>query len=91
MDTLMAIDEIDTLRHRLDQLTLLSEALWSLLRDQGYTDEQLVERIERIDLSDGWLDGRHVHREMCIDCGAAMTTAQCQFCGARVDDPFAAA
>lgn len=91
METLIAIDEIDTLRHRLDHLTLVSEALWSFLQDQGYTEEQLVDRIERIDLSDGRLDHRHVHRVTCTNCGAAVTTDQCQFCGLRVNDPFTSA
>jgi hypothetical protein len=91
METLIAIDEIDTLRHRLDHLNLVSEALWSFLQDQGYTEEQLVDRIERIDLSDGRLDHRHVHRVTCINCGAAVTTDQCQFCGLQIDDPFTSA
>ncbi len=90
MDTLLAIDEIDGLRHRLDYLTLVSEALWSFFEDQGYAEQQLLDRIKRIDLSDGRLDNRHVHRVMCMNCGAAITTDQCQFCGARVKDPFAA-
>ena len=91
METPLAIDEIDTLRHRLDHLTLVSEAPWSFLQDQGYTEEQLADRILSIDLSDGRLDHRHVHRVMCSNCGAAMTSDHCQFCGARVNDPFASA
>jgi hypothetical protein len=91
METLIAIDEIDTLRHRLDHLALVSEALWSFLHDQGYTEEQLVDRIEKIDLSDGRLDHRHAHRVICANCGAAVTTEQCQFCGLRINDPFTSA
>lgn len=84
------MDDIVGLRHRLDHLTLVSEALWSFIADQGHTESQLKDRIERIDLSDGWLDNRHTHRVTC-KCGAVILTDRCQFCGARVDDVFAAA
>lgn len=64
------MDEIVGLRHRLDYLTLVSEALWSFIADQGHTEGQLKDRIERIDLSDGRLDNHHIHRVTCTKCGA---------------------
>ena len=85
------IDDIVGLRHRLDYLTLVSEALWSFIADLGHTEGQLKDRIEQIDLSDGRLDNRHIHRVPCSGCGAVILTDRCQFCGARIDDVFAAA
>lgn len=90
--TLMDVkDDIVGLRHRLDYLTLVSEALWSFIADLGHTEGELKDRIERIDLSDGRLDCRHIHRVTCTSCGAVILTDRCQFCGARIDDVFAAA
>ena len=86
-----AMDEVIALRHRLDYLTLVSEALWSVIADQGHTERQLQDRIKRIDLSDGRLDNRHLHRVSYARCGAVILTDRCQFCGARVEDVFAAA
>ena len=91
MDDLRATEDILGLRRRLDYLTLVSEALWSFIADQGYSDEQLQDRIKRIDLSDGRMDNRHLHRVTCTKCGAVILTDRCQFCGLRVNDVFAAA
>lgn len=85
------MDDIITLRHRLDHLTLVSEALWSFIADQGHTEQQLQDRVKRIDLSDGRLDNRHLHRVSCAKCSAVILTDRCQFCGAGVDDVFATA
>jgi hypothetical protein len=89
MESVASIEEIDDLRHRLDYLTLVTEALWSFLLEQGHTEAELIDRINAIDLSDGRLDSRHVHRVTCANCGAAVTTDHCQFCGAHIQDVFA--
>ncbi|HEY7563711.1 MAG TPA: hypothetical protein VIA81_02205 [Acidimicrobiia bacterium] len=86
-----ATDEVMALRHRLDYLTLVTEALWSFISDQGHTEQELQDRIRRIDLSDGRLDNRHLHRVSCTRCRAVILTDHCQFCGTRVEDVFAAA
>jgi len=89
MDLHSSTDELDDLRRRLDYLTLVTEALWSFLLDHGHTEEQLLDRINEIDLSDGRIDRRHVHRVICANCGAAVTTDHCQFCGTLIRDAFA--
>jgi len=82
---------------RIDRLTLLVEAMWSLLREQGLTDEDLAARLMELDQSDGTLDGRRTPApSTCRSCGskvAAGLTA-CQFCGTAVlsdtpPNPFA--
>jgi hypothetical protein len=87
-ETLRTIDTLEDLRQRVDYLTLVSEALWSFLQEQGHTEAELVKRIETIDLSDGTRDRRHTHRSRCMRCGSMITTTHCQFCGARRHDPF---
>jgi succinate dehydrogenase/fumarate reductase-like Fe-S protein len=89
MYPIRTMDEIESLRHRLDYVTLVTEALWSFFVDQGYEEQQLVDRIASIDLSDGRLDHRHAHHATCGNCGAAVAGDRCQFCGAKVNDPFA--
>jgi len=51
--------KVDELEIRLDRTLLICEALWTLLRDKvGITDQELIERINDVDLSDGALDGK---------------------------------
>lgn len=89
MESHGSIEGMDDLRHRLDYLTLVTEALWSFLLDHGHTEAELLDRINEIDLSDGRLDHRHVHLVACANCGAAVTTDHCQFCGTHIRDVFA--
>lgn len=89
MYPIRTMDEIEALRHRVDYLTLVTEALWSFFVDQGYEEQQLMDRIGTLDLSDGRMDNRHVHHTTCRQCGAAVSGGYCQFCGTRISDPFA--
>jgi hypothetical protein len=72
---------------RIDRMLLLIEAMWSLLKEQGFTDEQLAGRLAELDHGDGVGDGRRTPQTSdCRECGskvAAGLTA-CQFCGAAV-------
>ena len=80
-------NDILDLNDRVDRLILVVDAMWSLLEDAGYTDEQLVERIEQIDLSDGVADGkRRPEATTCSNCEARVPGgfSACQFCGTPV-------
>lgn len=77
----------DVLQTRLDRLALVTEALWTLLRERvGISDEELLERIKEVDLSDGALDGkvRHGTRD-CPQCGRVLSkrNPRCIYCGAE--------
>lgn len=51
--------EIRLLRMDVERLMMITEALWTLLKEQhGYTDDELVKRVNAIDLRDGVLDGQ---------------------------------
>ncbi len=81
-----ANDVVD-LNDRVDRLILVVDAMWSLLEDAGYTDEQLVERISQIDLADGTADGkRRPESTTCTNCEAKVPggLSACQFCGTPV-------
>ena len=79
---------------RLDRALLACEAMWTILRDKlGVTDEQLISRINEIDLSDGKLDGKV--RKQAVTCPKCRRTIsprfpQCMYCGQPImHDPFA--
>jgi hypothetical protein len=80
-------NDVLDLNDRVDRLILVVDAMWSLLEDAGYTDEQLVERIEQIDLMDGTADGRRKpEATICRSCEAKVPgeLPSCQFCGTPV-------
>lgn len=77
------VDLLDV-HDRLDRLILVVDAMWSLLEEAGYSDEQLRQRVEQIDLADGVADGRRTPLPtICRACGAKVAAglASCQFCG----------
>ena len=83
----------ETLEARLDRTTLACEAMWTLLRDKlGMTDNDLVDRIVELDLSDGKLDGKVAKSAVsCPKCGRTIARRfnKCMYCGQDiVSDPF---
>ncbi|MCB1125876.1 MAG: hypothetical protein KDM81_05230 [Verrucomicrobiae bacterium] len=80
--------ENESLRLDVEKLFLITRALWTLLQEQhGYTEEQLIQRIQEIDLEDGRLDGRIAQeRPDCPQCGRKLIGQRpvCLYCGAAV-------
>ncbi len=79
---------------RLDRATLACEAMWTILRDKfGLTDDDLLKRINELDLSDGKLDGKVRKTPVsCPKCHRTMSARlpRCMYCGQAVmHDPFA--
>ena len=86
--------DVGELDSRLERTLLACEAMWTILRDKlGVTDEQLIERINEVDLSDGMLDGKVRKTPVsCPRCGRTISPKfpKCMYCGqAIVHDPFA--
>lgn len=84
-----ARDEVDLLRADVEKLLMISEALWSMLEEQhGYTEDELVRRVEQIDLRDGRLDGKVAKgpAERCPGCHRAILGRRpvCLYCGHTV-------
>ena len=80
-------DQMWEIHERVDRLVLVIDAMWSLLEDAGFTDEQLRQRIEDIDRADGHLDGRRTSLPTrCRGCSAMVAAGleSCQFCGREV-------
>jgi hypothetical protein len=81
--------EVDELRHDLDRLMLVTEALWRIVREKVQcTDEELVQRIQEIDMEDGKLDGRKAPTPArdCPHCQRKLIKHQprCFYCGKPV-------
>jgi len=72
---------------RLEKLTLLCTAMWTLLRDRTeLTEEDLVEAVHELDLKDGVEDGKVTQTIVkCPKCGRTMHPRhhRCLYCGAE--------
>ncbi len=73
-----------------EKLFMLTEALWTILKEKhGYTDEELMGRVNEIDLRDGKLDGKVTTEKVqpdCTHCGRKIIGKRpvCLYCGAEV-------
>ncbi len=90
-DATINTNRIEDVNERVDRLAMIVRAMWSLLEEEGYRPEDLVARLEELDLADGELDGQV--REKAVDCPSCKSKvapglSNCQFCGAvaRTDD-----
>ena len=87
-DARRALQVHEELERRVERLSLMTEALWTLLRERlGLTDEELANMAQEIDLSDGKLDGR-VNRtsSACTSCDRMVSArhVKCIYCGTAV-------
>jgi len=81
------INRIEDLDERIDKLAMIVRAMWSLLEGQGLTADQLIAKLEEIDLLDGAIDDQV--RPAVVDCPSchskvAVGLTACQFCGTEV-------
>jgi hypothetical protein len=91
-------DDVVSLRNEIERLLLITEGLWHFIKtEHGYSDQQLMEKINDIDLLDGKLDGRKAAAATLTTCPACkrrvtVRRPHCLYCGADLDqgqDPFA--
>ncbi|MFH0908888.1 MAG: zinc ribbon domain-containing protein [bacterium] len=91
----MSDGEAAMLRADIERLLMITEALWSMMKDQfEYTDQHLVARITEIDAKDGKVDGRvaSLPPQACPKCGrpSSRKRAICMYCGQAIpSEPFA--
>ena len=89
-----AKSQADSLQLEVDKLSLVTEALWLILKEKhGCTDEELVTKIDEIDMRDGRRDGKVAKRapRTCPKCGRTLTrgTPKCLYCGQEIElEPF---
>ncbi len=78
-------DDINQLDERIDRLLLVVDAMWSILKEHGYNDEQLIQRIRMMDMDDGVADGKRLaFPQKCTKCDALVEPGRptCTYCGA---------
>ena len=85
----------ELLKHDIDRLLLISEALWTFMKQEhGYTDDKLVQLIQDIEQRKTIANGIAVKDPpvACPACGRPNTPARtvCLYCGSRLPaKPFA--
>jgi hypothetical protein len=82
-------NQLGLIKVDVEKLLMISEALWTILKEKhGYTDNELIRRIENIDLRDGKLDGKVSKNppEPCPACGRILMGNRpvCLYCGMKV-------
>lgn len=79
--------DVHHVRDDLQRMMLVVHAMWDLLREKaGLTDEDLLQKINELDLRDGVQDGKHAQpARPCAACGRPMSNrfARCLYCGAH--------
>lgn len=78
---------LEDLAERVDRQLLLIQALWALLEEQGYTEEQLVAKIKEIEAANPITGHASPVPADCPECGSkvAVGLTKCQICGTEVD------
>lgn len=77
-----ATTSVELLRHDVDRLLLITEALWTLMKkEHGYADDVLVKMVQEIEVKRGALNGVAPKDppRACPACGR-MNTASRSFC-----------
>ena len=80
-----AASEVKLLEGRIDKLALVCNAMWTLLQEKTeLTEEDLLTRVQAIDLQDGQLDGKVAKVSRCPKCDRVMSRrhTRCLYCGA---------
>ena len=77
--------EVQYLEDRLDRLSLICMAMWSLMQDKSaLTEADLIERVKLLDLMDGKEDGKATRTvSKCAKCDRPMNRRhqKCIYCG----------
>jgi len=77
--------DVDRSQATIDALALSCAAMWELLSEKlGVTDQELMAKIEEIDLRDGKLNGKMANVTLeCPDCGRSNNSkrVRCIYCG----------
>ena len=93
-DTALGVEErarrhVARLEARIDALSLLSQAMWELVRERtSLSDDDLRAKVAEIDVRDGRLDGRMLgSATQCKGCGRSAHTRQsaCMYCGTAIE------
>jgi DNA-directed RNA polymerase subunit RPC12/RpoP len=83
-------ERLKELEMRYERMRLVTAALWQLLKAHtGLSDADLKEYIEKVDLSDGKLDGKIARKGSAMDCPSCSrrilkSAVVCPWCSKRL-------
>jgi hypothetical protein len=86
---------VQMVRMDIERLLMITEALWDMVKEHhNLTDEELIRRIQDIDMKDGMLDGKVAKQppSLCPNCQRPVRRNRtvCIYCGtASTAEPFA--
>jgi hypothetical protein len=84
-------EDVQHLQRKVDKLSLGCQALWELLCERaGLKDDDLLAKMEEIDLRDGVQDGKMTQRVViCPSCkrNTSNKRTRCIYCGTALPDP----
>jgi hypothetical protein len=87
-----SMESVKELRHQVERLSLLNQALWELIRDKaGLTDADLERVAGEIDLRDGVADGKIGGGAVtCPTCRRVSNSRhyKCLYCGELFEKPL---
>ena len=86
-DASEAKSEADLLKHDIDRLMMLTEALWTFLKkEHGYSDDDLAKAVGAIDLRNS--GAAKDAQEKCPTCGRMVSAHRrlCLYCGNPVPE-----
>jgi hypothetical protein len=79
--------QIRELSDAIDKLILITRAMWEITaKEKGLTDEDLINKVNEIDLRDGKADGRITPAiRQCPSCGRNLFVGhrKCLYCGSE--------
>lgn len=79
--------DVAHMEDRLERLSLVCMAMWSLIQDKTkLTEDDLMERVKMIDMMDGVTDGKASRTiQKCHACNRTMSARhrRCLYCGAE--------
>ena len=79
--------DVTHMEDRIERLSLVCMAMWSLIQDKtNLSEDDLLERVRMIDLMDGVEDGKASRTvQKCHACGRTMSPRhqKCLYCGAK--------
>ena len=81
---------LQQLERRVEALALACQSLWEIASAElNVTEQQLLEKMQEVDLRDGKADGRmSAHAHQCSECGRNSNSQRttCLYCGADFPD-----